>query len=169
MRAVLVGVAATVGLFVVSWVVLAEKESLDGRNVVSVLVAPDFRLVSPATKEKASYNHNSPYCRVPFVPYEPAPTRLGCVKWRRPEAANSGAPLSGWGDYWQGSEKTIITPARPDIYGGVSRSRALESMKTDFGNLIYGLIIPIGWILMILVGTATGYRYFRRISDSVER
>lgn len=149
------------------WLFLDDKESLDGRNVLSVLVAPNFRLVSSATREVATFDHNSPYCRIIFERYKPAPIRPGCVNWRRPNLTTSVSPLTSNG-YWQGSYKTTISPAYPDLYAGASRTNAVESIRSDLSLFIAALITPGALLLMALMGTATGFRYFRRISGSSE-
>jgi len=164
-RAILVGCAATLGFFGAFWLFLDGKESLDGRSVLSVLAAPNFRLVSSATREVATFDHNSPYCRIIFERYKPAPIRPGCVNWRRPNLTTSVSPLTSNG-YWQGSYKTTISPAYPDLYAGVSRTNAVESIRNDLSLFISALITPGALLLMALMGTATGFRYFRRISGS---
>jgi len=148
-KAVLLGFATSIGVLYGGWLLLVSKESLDDRNVVSVIVAPDRELLIKGTPEKVSMDSNDPRCFTLTRPSDAFPAGDGCWWWR----------VEGFG--WQGTYRTVER-ARPDLYRENTRGDAVASIRDDVGDTIRWLVPPGGMLLAVLVGVSTGYHYLRR-------
>lgn len=151
-KAILVGCVTSIGVLYGGWLLLVGKESLDDRNVVSVVVAPDRVLLSPAREQRVSMEPDSPRCRVTADPLGPAPSVEGCVYWRSPAYPSL---------VWKGSYRTVL-PAHGEIFRGNGRGDAIKSLRGDVGRTLRWLLAPGGMLLAVLVGVSTGYHSLRR-------
>lgn len=174
-KALLIGLAATVGFLYAGWLLLADKDSLEGRKPLAVVLSPDYGVRVGQIEVVTPFERQSLSCLAIEDIAGPAPTKAGCINWRPTVETivnyRTGRTELRSGSYstpWRGDrvEQRNVTPAS---YAGNKRSDGFRSIRNDLSTTGARLAVLAGFALAVMIGVSTGSHYLRktRVEDDV--
>lgn len=189
--ALVLGVATSLALIYLGTLFLSGSSSLNNRSVLSVLVSPDRRDVTPSSDVKSVVDSNSAACRASTPGNTPSAEPLvriagaRCVSWRQVGSFPPGCVVSRASGpatqqlvellgrsrcrsvSWQGS---LVSESKGSgvsftTFMGNSRSDGIDVLKENLWSAASRLAIIGGVMVAVAIGASIGYQFLQKDSD----